>query len=74
MTDLPTMAYEPHLFWEKTLQSVTANTREDGEALLAEAAAIPIRPHVTRYRLEEANRHSQTSRLRGRSTAVLMLD
>ena len=56
MTDLPTMAYEPHLFWEKTLQSVTANTREDGEALLVEAAAIPIRPRVTRYRLEDANR------------------
>jgi len=56
MTDLPAMAYTPHLFWEKTLQSVTANTRADGLALLAEAAAIPIRPRVTRYRLEEANR------------------
>jgi len=56
MTDLPAMAYEPHLFWEKTLQSVTANTRADGLALLAEAAAIPIRPRVTRYRLEDANR------------------
>jgi propanol-preferring alcohol dehydrogenase len=56
MTDLPAMAYEPHLFWEKTLQSVTANTRSDGEALLAEAAAIPIRPRVTRYGLEDANR------------------
>jgi len=75
MTDLPTMAYEPHLFWEKTLQSVTANTREDGEALLAEAAAIPIRPHVTRYRLEEANRalaDIKTSEVE--ATAVLMLD
>jgi propanol-preferring alcohol dehydrogenase len=56
MTDLPAMAYEPHLFWEKTLQSVTANTRADGEALLAEAATIPIRPRVTRYALADANR------------------
>jgi alcohol dehydrogenase, propanol-preferring len=56
MTDLPAMAYEPHLFWEKTLQSVTANTRADGEALLAEAAAIPIRPRVARYALADANR------------------
>jgi len=74
MTDLPAMTYEPHLFWEKTLQSVTANTREDGEALLVEAAAIPIRPHVTRYRLEEANRalaDIKTSEVE--ATAVLML-
>jgi propanol-preferring alcohol dehydrogenase len=56
MTDLPAMPYEPHLFWEKTLQSVTANTRADGENLLAEAAAIPIRPRVARYALEDANR------------------
>ena len=56
MTDLPAMTYEPHLFWEKTLQSVTANARADGEALLAEAAAIPIRPRVTRYALKDANR------------------
>src|SRR6266498_1598570 len=59
MSDVPAMAYEPHLFWEKTLQSVTANTREDGEQLLAEAAAIPIRPRVTRYPLAEANRALQ---------------
>lgn len=75
MTDLPAMAYEPHLFWEKTLQSVTANTREDGEALLAEAAAIPIRPRVTRYRLDEANRalaDIKTSEVE--ATAVLMID
>jgi propanol-preferring alcohol dehydrogenase len=75
MTDLPAMTYEPHLFWEKTLQSVTANTREDGEALLVEAAAIPIRPHITHYRLEEANRalaDIKTSEVE--ATAVLMLD
>lgn len=75
MTDLPAMAYAPHLFWEKTLQSVAANTRADGEALLAEAAAIPITPHVTRYRLEDANRALQdikTSEVE--ATAVLMID
>lgn len=74
MSDVPTMAYEPHLFWEKTLQSVTANTRADGEALLAEAAAIPVRPRVTRYPLADANRALQAlagDRVAG--TAVLML-
>jgi propanol-preferring alcohol dehydrogenase len=75
MSDLPAMAYEPHLFWEKTLQSVTANTRHDGEALLAEAAAIPVRPRVTSYALADANRALQAlagDRVEG--TAVLMLD
>jgi propanol-preferring alcohol dehydrogenase len=75
MSKVPAMAYEPHLFWEKTLQSVTANTREDGERLLQEAAAIPIRPRVTRYPLVEANRALQAlaaDQVEG--TAVLVVD
>ena len=75
MTDVPAMAYEQHLFWEKTLCSVTANTRADGDALLAEAAAIPIRPRVTRYPLSEANRalvDIKTSDVE--ATAVLMIE
>jgi propanol-preferring alcohol dehydrogenase len=75
MSEIPAMAYEPHLFWEKTLQSVTANTRADGEALLAEAAAIPIRPRVRHYPLAEANRALQdlaADRVEG--TAVLMVE
>ncbi len=75
MSEVPAMAYEPHLFWEKTLRSVTANTRADGEALLAEAAAIPIRPRVQRYDLTDANRALQdlaADRVEG--TAVLLID
>ncbi len=75
MSAVPAMAYETHLFWEKTLQSVTANTREDGEQLLGEAAAIPIRPRVTRYPLAEANRALQAlaaDQVEG--TAVLVVD
>jgi len=56
MTDIPAMEYEPHLFYEKTLTSVTANTRADGEALLRDAAAIPIRAAVREYPLADANR------------------
>jgi propanol-preferring alcohol dehydrogenase len=75
MSDVPAMAYEPHLFWEKTLRSVTANTRADGAALLAEAAAIPIRPRVHRYALRDANRALQDlARDRVEGTAVLMVD
>jgi len=49
------MDYEKYVFYERDIHSVTANTRADGTELLAEAAEIPIRPHTTTYRLEEAN-------------------
>jgi propanol-preferring alcohol dehydrogenase len=55
MSDLPAMSYAEHLFGERELVSVTANTRADGEALLAEAAAIPLRPRVTTHPLERVN-------------------
>ena len=56
LTDIPTLNYERHLFHEKNLRSVTANTRRDGEELLRIAAEIPIRPQTTSFRLEDANR------------------
>ncbi len=59
MSDVPAMKYEECLFYEKTIRSVTANTREDGEDLLREAAAIPIWPKVSLFPLEEANRALQ---------------
>jgi propanol-preferring alcohol dehydrogenase len=55
MSPVPSMGYEEHLFHEKTLTSVEANTRADGEALLLEAAAAGIRPRVTSFPLERAN-------------------
>lgn len=55
MSAIPPLDYEKHLFHEKRLQSVEANTREDGRGLLSEAAEIPIRPKVTRFALSEAN-------------------
>jgi propanol-preferring alcohol dehydrogenase len=55
MTPVPAMEYAPHLFHEKRLTSVEANTRADGEALLREAAEVPIRPAVTLFPLAEAN-------------------
>jgi propanol-preferring alcohol dehydrogenase len=55
MSEIPAMSYTEHLFYEKNLRSVTANTRRDGEALLTEAAKNRIHPKVTRYRLEDAN-------------------
>jgi propanol-preferring alcohol dehydrogenase len=55
LTDIPTLNYERHLFHEKTLRSVTANTRKDGEELLKLATEIPLVPEITRFKLEEAN-------------------
>ena len=55
MTDLPPLDYEKHLFYERSLRSVTANTREDGAALLKLAREIPIQTHTERFSLEDAN-------------------
>ena len=56
LTDIPVLNYQRHLFQERTLRSVTANTRADGRDLLAHAAAHPLRVAVTRYPLEAADR------------------
>ena len=56
MSPLPAMDYDRYLFYERDLRSVTCNTRQDGRDLLAEAAAIPLRPHTTVYPLADANR------------------
>lgn len=55
MTPIPPLDYGRDLFRERTLQSVTANTKQDGIDLFAEAAAIPIRTHTQPFPLEEAN-------------------
>ena len=59
MTPIPQMDYQRYVFYERDIRSVTSNTRQDGEELLAEAARIPIRPHTTVYPLAEANRALQ---------------
>ncbi len=74
MSAIPSLDYEQHLFYERDVHSVTANTRADGRELLAEAAQIPIRPHVTEYALTDANRALQdlkADRING--TGVLVM-
>jgi propanol-preferring alcohol dehydrogenase len=56
LTDIPQLNYERHLFHEKNLRSVTANTRDDGRDLLRIAAEIPLRPQTTVFPLSDANR------------------
>ncbi len=55
LSDIPPLHYASHLFEERQVRSVTANTRRDGEELLALAAAIPLRPTVTPYPLAAAD-------------------
>jgi len=74
MTAIPQLDYEKHVFHERDICSVTANTRQDGRELLAEAARIPVRPHTTTYDLADANRALQdlkADRING--TGVLVM-
>ena len=73
MSPVPQMDYENHLFYEKNVQSVTANTRQDGMELLRIAAEIPIRPQVQLFPLHEANRallHLKEDRMQGSGVLV----
>ncbi|MGH8896863.1 MAG: zinc-dependent alcohol dehydrogenase family protein [Egibacteraceae bacterium] len=55
LTDIPTLRYAEHLFGERAVVSVTANTRADGQAFLALAAQIPVKVEVTPFALAEAD-------------------
>jgi len=56
LTDIPSLNYEKHLFQERTLRSVTANTREDGRDFLEAAAMIGVSVSVNPYAFSEADR------------------
>jgi propanol-preferring alcohol dehydrogenase len=55
MSQIPAMDYDACLFRERSLRSVTANTREDGRALMRLAAEVPLRAEVEEFPLEAAN-------------------
>ena len=55
LSDVPVLDYQRHLFEERTLQSVTANTRRDGEEFLAEAARIGLRVSAVPYAMDRAD-------------------
>jgi propanol-preferring alcohol dehydrogenase len=56
LSDIPQLDYQRHLFQERSLCSVTANTRHDGHEFLEAAARIPIRVSWEAYPLEQADR------------------
>ncbi len=56
LSDVPHLTYEEELFYEKELVSVAANTRVDGEELLAVADRVGLQVRITRYPFEAADR------------------
>ena len=56
LSDIPTLHYQEHLFEERTLRSVTANTRHDGEEFLARASEIPVQVITTPFGMDQADR------------------
>jgi propanol-preferring alcohol dehydrogenase len=54
LTPIPGLDYWRHLFEERSLRSVTANTRADGEEFLRIAAEIPIKVATAGYGLSDA--------------------
>lgn len=55
LSDIPPLDYQRHLFRERTVRSVTANTREDGRAFLVAAAEHRLRATVTAYDFAQAD-------------------
>jgi len=55
LTDIPPLNYNRHLFQERELRSVTANTRRDGEEVLALALRLGVHATVQPYPLDRAD-------------------
>lgn len=56
LTDIPAMSYAEHLFDERVVRSVTANTRADGEEFLQLAAQMDVRVSTQPYEFDQADR------------------
>ncbi len=71
MSDIPAFPYR--LLWgERLVRSVANLTRQDAEAFLTLAPAVPVRTHVTAYALGDANRALADLRA-GRITGAAVL-
>jgi propanol-preferring alcohol dehydrogenase len=56
LSDIPALTYDRDLFQERTLRSVTSNTRADGRALLDFAADHHLTVTTTPYSMADADR------------------
>jgi alcohol dehydrogenase, propanol-preferring len=55
LTDIPVLNYQQHLFQERQVRSVTANTRQDGRDFLGFAATHRLHVATTHYSLDQAD-------------------
>jgi alcohol dehydrogenase, propanol-preferring len=55
MSAIPPLDYERHLFYEREVRTVTANTRRDGEELLRLASRMPIHVRTHGYEFGSAD-------------------
>lgn len=75
LSDIPALDYQRSLFEEKTLCSVTANTRADGTTFLAKAARVPVQVSAVPYDLADADQAlSDLAHDRVNGAAVLVND
>ena len=77
LTDIPPLDYDRHLFEERAMRSVTANTRADGRQLLSTAAHVRMRVRTTPYRFDQANdalRDLAHDRVTGAAVLVVAMD
>lgn len=73
LSDIPPLDYDRHLFRERVLTSVTANTRADGEELLRKAAEFGIRPTISTYSFDAVDR-ALDDLASGRVTGAAVID
>ena len=72
LSDIPALDYDRDLFQERTLRSVTSNTRADGRALLDFAANHRLRVTTTPYPMADAEA-ALTDLAAGRVTGAAIL-
>jgi propanol-preferring alcohol dehydrogenase len=73
LSEIPPLDYDRHLFRERTLTSVTANTRADGREFLRSAAEFEILPTVTTYPFDSVDR-AVDDLAAGRLTGAAVID
>lgn len=74
LSDIPVLSYQRHLFRERQVRSVTANTRQDGRDFLAAAARHRIHVATTPYPFDAADqalRDLAADRVNGAAVLVL---
>ena len=76
MSDIPALDYQRHLFGERTVCSVTSNTRRDGEELLVLAQRLGVQVTTTPVPFQQADlalRDLAAGRVRGAAVLTLAL-